>query len=97
MPKIFIMGDPSSGKTTLARKLSQLIDVQYIELDLVAFPAQGPRIPLKSDEELAVEVGLIMANDSWIVEGIYTGWCDPLIFGADLVVWLDPPSGRLPC
>ena len=31
-----------------------------------------------------------MANDSWIVEGIYTSWCDPLIFGADLVVWLDP-------
>lgn len=34
-----------------------------------------------------------MANDSWIFEGIYTSWCDPLIFGADLVVWLDPSLG----
>ena len=34
-----------------------------------------------------------MANDSWIFEGIYTNWCDPLIFGADLVVWLDPSLG----
>ena len=73
MPKIFIMGGPGSGKTTLARELSQLIDVQYIELDLVAFPAQGPGIPLKSENELATEVESILATDSWIVEGMYTG------------------------
>jgi adenylate kinase family enzyme len=39
MPKIFILGRPGSGKTTKVRELSQLFDVQYIELDLMEFPA----------------------------------------------------------
>jgi len=40
---------------------------------------------MKSDRELSEEVKLI-------IHGMYTGWCDPLIFEADMVVWLDPPS-----
>ncbi len=91
MPKIFIMGGPGSGKSTLALELSQLTNAEHIELDLVAFPAQGPGIPLKPESDLISEVSKIQAKQSWIVEGIYTGWCDPLIFEADLVIWLDPP------
>jgi len=85
------MGGPGSGKTTLARELSTLIGAEYIELDLVAFPAQGPGIPLKSDSELSAEVSAIQEKGSWVVEGMYTGWTDPLIYGADFVIWLDPP------
>jgi adenylate kinase family enzyme len=39
MPKIFILGRPGSGKTTTVRELSQLFDVEYIELDLMTFPS----------------------------------------------------------
>jgi adenylate kinase family enzyme len=80
-----IMGGPGSGKTTLPRGVSRLTDVGCTEPNLVACPSQDPGIPMKSDRELFEEVKLI-------IHGMYTGWCDPLIFEADMVVWLDPPS-----
>ena len=42
---------------------------------------------MKSHRELSKEVELILAKSSWIIDGMHTGWCDPLIFEADMVVW----------
>ena len=61
------MGGPGSGKTTLARGVSRLTDVGYIELNLVARPSQDPGIPMKSDRELSEEVKLIILDNPWHV------------------------------
>lgn len=31
-----------------------------------------------------------LSSNNWIAEGMYHGWTDRLIYGADVVVWLDP-------
>ena len=78
---------PWQRKNDARQGISRLIDVEYIELDLVAFPSQGPGIPMKSHRELSEEVELILAKSSWIIDGVHTRWCAPLIFEADMVVW----------
>lgn len=90
-PKIYILGGPASGKSTLAAELAGRIGVTFHEMDLVAYPEFGPAIPQRPDDELAVLVKAIQDEEGWIVEGMYIGWTDPLIFEADLVIWIDPP------
>jgi hypothetical protein len=55
---------PWQRKNDARQGISQLIDVEYIELDLVTFPSQGPGIPMKSHRELSEEVELILAKSS---------------------------------
>ena len=90
-PKLYILGGPASGKSTLAAELAKRTGVNFYELDMVAYPEPGPAVQPRSNHELADSVDAILADDGWIAEGMYIGWTDPLIFGADLVVWLDPP------
>lgn len=86
--KIFIVGSPGSGKTTLATKLSKKLDIPHFDLDEIRFPAVGVKRP---DQQAIPLVEKLTQKPSWIIEGVYILWIEGLIKKSNLVIWLDIP------
>ncbi len=87
--RIHIVGGPGSGKTTLSIRLAQERGVEPFKLDDIAFdPSSGVAAPLA---QRLSDVDSILAEPSWVTEGIYLGWTDRLFTEADVIIWLDLP------
>ena len=85
--RIVVVGGCASGKTTLARRLSEKLGILHYELDRVAFgdgtgPPAQPRSRASFVDQLAAE-------DCWIADGDYVHWVEPLLARADLILFLD--------
>lgn len=85
--RIHIIGGPGSGKSTLARRLGAQIGAPVYELDKIAF--EGPNFARRPLSVRQTEVEWIASQATWIVEGMFLGWTDPLLRAADLIIWLD--------
>ena len=89
MKRISVIGSSASGKTTVARGISERLGLPHLELDSVYHqPGWQP----KPDSEFRAAVATFAHQDAWVIDGNYTShgvaqlvW--PL---ADTVVWLDP-------
>ncbi|RJE89586.1 hypothetical protein D3P07_04895 [Paenibacillus sp. 1011MAR3C5] len=94
MKKILIIGIVASGKTTLAKQLSQTISIPWYELDCVVYH-QTPegRIKRTADEQLVV-IEEINRNETWIFEGTDRDSYQCLYEMADTIIFLDPPLWR---
>lgn len=57
--KILIFGIVASGKTTLARKLSKILNIPFYEGDCIAWGFQGERRYKRTSEE---QVNIININ-----------------------------------
>jgi hypothetical protein len=89
MRHVHIVGGPGSGKTTLARRLADIIEAPAIDLDSIGYEGgAGVKRPLK---ERLVLLGQVLKRPAWITEGIYLWWTEPLFDAADVIVWLDVP------
>lgn len=86
--RIVVVGNTSSGKTTLARTLSQRLALPHTELDGLYWQANW------TPAETAVfqaRVGQATAGERWVVDGNYSKVRDLLWQRADTLVWLDYP------
>ena len=59
------------------------------ELDHVVY-GDGSGMPCEP-RSLAAFVDQLAAEDSWVVDGNYATWVDPLLAKADLIILLDVP------
>ncbi|GHO57298.1 AAA family ATPase [Ktedonobacter robiniae] len=85
MAKIFILGGPGSGKTTLAQDLSRRLAIPHHDLDKLGWK-HG------MDMKAWIEDTAIIADQSaWIAEGIYIISTDHLAYQADYIVLLEVP------
>ena len=67
--KIDIIGSVASGKTTLAKTLSQIYNVPYYEKDNVVWERTSTGDKKRTDEERDKIFYNIIKSDDWIVEG----------------------------
>lgn len=87
--RIAIIGNVASGKTTLARKLSQEKNIEVTHVDSIQFIKNLKIRPYKETIEILTE---IQNKKSWIIDGY--GPLDILekrFELADQIIFLDPP------
>lgn len=88
--RILINGAAGSGKTTLARELSDQLRLPHTEIDgLFHGPGWTPR-PTFLDE-----VRALASSQRWITEWQYTDARPILLERSDLIIWLDYPRYRV--
>ncbi len=91
MKKIYIIGAVGTGKTTLAKKLSEKLNIKMYQLDKVVWDDDnGNR---KRTEEEVIEIfNEILKKDSWIIEDVGRKKFAEGIKQADMIYYIDLPS-----
>ena len=88
--KIHIIGSVGSGKTTLAKEISSLLDIPYYELDNVVWIRNKSGDIRRTEQEREEYLNSILQSDNWIIEGIHNeDWVSNCFQSADLIIFLD--------
>lgn len=86
--KIRIIGSVGSGKTTLAKKLSEWQQIDYFETDRIVWKREETEVRRTDNEKIAV-LNKILQQENWIIEGVHLeAWVDESINQADVVIFL---------
>lgn len=88
MKRIVIIGTSCSGKTTLAKKLSKILGVTHIELDVLHWKQNW--IERRNDEFISLVEDAVKENE-WISDGNYSMARDILWSHATTIIWLNYP------
>ncbi len=87
--RIHTIGGTGSGKTTLAKRLSRLLNIPFYEMDVVGWEnGYGAERPL---EVKLRDIHTIAIQPGWVTEGGHFGWVDELLQTADKIIYLDVP------
>ncbi len=86
--RINLIGTTGSGKTTLARQVSQRLGVPYIELDALYWE---PNWTEASTDVFRARVKSALQQEGWVIDGNYGKARDIMWSRATSVVWLDYP------
>lgn len=92
MKKLLIFGNSGSGKSSLAKNISETEDIPHFDLDTVAWLDSDPpqRMPLDcSFRELQA---FTVENESWVIEGCYTDLLELLSPQANEIIFLNLPA-----
>lgn len=88
--RVLVAGTSGAGKTTLAARLGQVLEVPHVEIDaLFHGPGWTPR------QSFAAEVEAFSAQPRWVTEWQYGAVRALLAERADLLVWLDLSRARV--
>jgi adenylate kinase family enzyme len=84
--RISVVGTIGAGKTTIARQISQRLNIPHIELDSLHWEPNWVEAPVSLFRE---RVTRAVSADSWVADGNYHQVRDIVWGRADTVVWLD--------
>lgn len=91
--KIHIIGCSGSGKTYLAKALSDKYSIPHFDLDDIQWDntsdSYGVKRPVEKRNAL---LNKILSNDAWIIEGVYYSWVEQSFEDADRIFVLDMPE-----
>jgi adenylate kinase family enzyme len=83
-----VVGTSGSGKSTFARRLANILDIDHLELDSIFWnPGWRP----VSDEVFRGRVLGLIAKESWVIDGNYAVVRKDVWARATTVIWLDLP------
>ncbi len=88
MKRILIIGSGGAGKSTLARRMSEISGIPLIHLDRHYWRAGWEQTPKAEWMEMVAE---LIAADEWIIDGNFDGSLDLRLSRADTVIFLDMP------
>lgn len=89
MQRVMIVGQPGSGKTTLAREMGRRTELPVIHIDKIHW--QAGWIERSKDEKTRL-CREAEARDRWIFEGGHSTTWDSRIARADVLIWIDRAS-----
>ena len=91
--KIHIIGCSGTGKTYLAKKLSNKYNIPHYDLDNIHWDNSSEKYGIKTKVEKRDKLlQNILEKDSWIIEGIYYKWLEQSFKDADIIYILDLPK-----
>lgn len=85
-PRIYVVGNSGSGKSTFARDLAARRRVPHVELDAMFHQPGWTEL---ADDEFQRRVREAVAADGWVVDGNYALVRPIVLERATTVVWLD--------
>ncbi|MCJ7841756.1 DNA topology modulation protein [Lederbergia sp. NSJ-179] len=88
MQKIAIIGSGGSGKSTFARRLGELLQIEVYHLDALFWKPGW--VGVSKQEQRLVQNELV-EKEKWIIDGNYGGTMDIRLNKADTIIFLDIP------
>lgn len=85
--KIYITGIVATGKSTLARTLSNRTNMPCFDFDSIVHDDENKGIKRTKEEQDEIIKELIK-GDSWIIEGSYSNIAYNILTSADVIVYL---------
>jgi adenylate kinase family enzyme len=86
MKKIIVIGSSGAGKTHFSLRLSRALGIELIHIDKVYW-RPGWVEPEKG--EWKAKFADILAGESWVIDGNYTGTLEMRLAACDTVIFLD--------
>jgi adenylate kinase family enzyme len=88
MKKVLVIGSGGSGKSTFARHLGGLLDIEVIHLDKIYWHRGWVETP---KTEWLKTVDRLLERDAWIMDGNFSGSLERRLVVCDTVIFLDMP------
>ena len=88
MERVVVVGTSCSGKTTLARQLSRVLEAPHVEMDAIHWMPGWQERPVDEVRRMAGEAA---AAERWVMDGNYSAVRDIVWGRATAVVWLNYP------
>lgn len=86
--RVVVVGTSCSGKSTLARRLSRVLDAPHIELDTINWTPGWQTRPLDESRQLVRNAAYA---DRWVMDGNYGFVRDIVWARATAVIWFNYP------
>jgi adenylate kinase family enzyme len=90
---VHIVGGPGSGKSVLGHQLALRLGLPLYPVEEIAY-REGWHADFQLGRALAArqaDVASIASQPTWVTEGTFLGWTEPLFVAADVIIWLDLP------
>ena len=90
--RIHVVGNSSSGKSTLAARLADALDAPLVELDAINWQPGWVGLNATDPEEFKRRIREATHGERWVVAGSYSKFSQETFWPRlDTVVWLDLP------
>ena len=89
MKKILVIGSPGAGKSTFARRLGEKTGLKVIHLDRLYWKPNWVETADKEEWKAALEK--VLAGETWIMDGNYSGTMEMRLEKCDAAIFLDMP------
>lgn len=86
MQRVVVVGTTGSGKTTLAVRLAQRLNIPAVDVDSLHWK---PNWQESTIDELRARLSEVVSADCWIISGNFNKTIDLTWAKADTLVWLD--------
>jgi adenylate kinase family enzyme len=92
--RVCVIGNAGSGKSYVARRLAERLELRYIDFDEAIIGPNWERVPREDRLPLFEE---LTRDGGWVIDGhLRAGraWEELILSRSDTVVWLDLPRWR---
>ena len=90
--RVHVIGNSTSGKSTLAERLARALDADFVELDALNWLPGWVGLNETDPDELERRFQHATRGDAWVVAGSYSAYAQRVFWSRlDTVIWLDLP------